>query len=239
MSMSSERQRADAMRDMFGAIAHRYDFLNHFLSGNIDRRWRERCVRDVASLTATPSPRVLDIGCGTGDLSIAFSTVGKVVGCDFCHPMLTIGREKVARFQLRDRIDLLAGDALSLPFVPGAFDAVVSAFVVRNLANIEKGLVEMRRVLRPGGILGILDFGMPQLPLLGTLYRFYFQQVLPKLGKWISGVDGPYSYLPASVRTFPSPDKLSRLIAQADFSDVRHRPLTQGIAILLTATAGG
>ena len=236
---NTEKEQARAVRDMFVTIAGRYDFLNHLLSGNIDRRWRRRCMREIARRVSRPEPRVLDLGCGTADLAIEFAVLGKVVGCDFCHPMLEIGREKIIRRSLTHAIALVEGDALNLPFPPGRFDAAVSAFVLRNLANLETGLHEMRRVLRPGGVLGILDFSMPRTPVFGAAYRFYFGRVLPMLGKWISGADGPYRYLPESVQRFPSPETLCSRIERAGFRDVECHPLTAGIAMLFVATADG
>jgi len=236
--VGSEREKARAVRDMFGPIASRYDFLNHFLSGNIDRSWRRRCVKEISGRLSAPNPKVLDVGCGTADLSIAFSNLGTVVGCDFCHPMLRLGREKIACLGIRHRAELIEGDALNLPFPTGVFDAVVSAFVLRNLASVEKGVMEMRRVLRLGGVLGILDFAMPRMPLLGAAYRFYFIRILPGLGKWISGADGPYRYLPDSVQMFPPPEALCEQIARFGFRDVEYHLLTQGIAVLFVAAAG-
>jgi len=218
---------------MFGSIAGRYDFLNHFLSANIDRRWRSACVREIRRLIRVPHPRILDVGCGTADLSLACSPVGPVIGCDFSHPMLRLGLKKVDSARNSHPVDLLEGDALNLPFPDASFDAVVSAFVLRNLADIPKGLAEMRRVLKPQGVLAILDFGLPDVPVLGRFYRFYFAQVLPRLGKLISGVDGPYKYLPDSVSTFPPPEALEKLVEEAGLGDVEHRSLTAGVAILL------
>jgi demethylmenaquinone methyltransferase/2-methoxy-6-polyprenyl-1,4-benzoquinol methylase len=229
----SQKRRARAVRDMFGTIAGRYDFLNHFLSANFDRRWRRACVREVARLILIPHPRILDVGCGTADLSLAFSGLGPVVGCDFSHPMLRLGLAKTANARCSYPVHLLEGDALSLPFPDAGFDAVVSAFVLRNLADISQGLSEMRRMLRPGGVLAILDFGLPDALILGRLYRFYFTRILPRLGKLISGVDGPYKYLPDSVSTFPPPGKLTELIKQAGFIGTEYRSLSAGIAILL------
>ena len=233
-----EALKARGVKHMFSAIAHRYDFLNHFLSGNIDRYWRRVCLREVGGRLSVNRPAVLDIGCGTADLSLVFSRIGRVVGCDFCHPMLRIGLDKVARAGKERSVDLLEGDALALPFADASFDAVVSAFVLRNLADIDKGLKEMRRVLRPGGVLGILDFAMPRVVLLGTLYRFYFTRILPRLGKLISGVDGAYMYLPDSVRKFPHPEVLEQHVLRAGFSKVEHRTITSGIAVLLLGEAG-
>ncbi len=230
-------EKARDVKEMFGAIARRYDFLNHFLSGNIDRLWRAACVREVERRLDAPNPVILDVGCGTGDLSLAFAGLGAVVGCDFCHPMLRIGLAKVARSSRPDRISILGGDALALPFPDSRFDVVVSAFVLRNLADARKGLVEMRRVMRVGGVLGVLDFSMPRRPVIGRLYRFYFLKILPRLGDLIAGVEGPYKYLPESVQTFPGPEELKGLIAEAGFRNVEHRLLSGGIAVLLLARA--
>ena len=217
---------------MFGAIAGRYDFLNHFLSANIDRRWRKITLQELEKRNETPRPLILDIGCGTADLSLAFSQLGTVIGCDFCHPMLRLGAEKIAAGNQNNPIFLLEADALVLPFADALFDIVVSAFVLRNLEGIEQGLQEMRRVLRPGGLLGILDFGMPQISFIAPFYRWYFARVLPKLGKLISGVDGAYVYLPASVQAFPSAGELKIKVENAGFEKVGYKLLTKGIAVL-------
>ena len=234
---SIEATKSRAVREMFGAIAHRYDFLNHLLSGSVDRLWRGRCLREVSRRLPSATVRTLDIGCGTADLSIEFSALGPVVGCDFCHPMLQIGREKAVGKPGRHAVELLEGDALRLPFRDGRFDAVVSAFVLRNLANLETGMREMRRMLRPGGVVSVLDFGMPRHRLLGPLYRLYFSRVLPWLGRLVSGVDGPYRYLPESVRSFPEPEALREMLERCGFRDTRIQLLTGGIAVLLTAEA--
>jgi demethylmenaquinone methyltransferase / 2-methoxy-6-polyprenyl-1,4-benzoquinol methylase len=222
---------------MFGAIAGRYDFLNHFLSANFDRRWRQTCVRELGKRMETAKPLILDIGCGTADLSLAFSKLGPVIGCDFCHPMLRVGAQKIAANNRHSPVFLLGADALMLPFAASSFDIVVSAFVLRNLTDIDRGLQEMRRVLRPGGLLGILDFGMPEIPLIAPFYRWYFCKILPKAGKLISGVDGPYGYLPASVQTFPRAEELKLRIEHAGFNDAEYKLLTAGIAVLLIGKA--
>jgi demethylmenaquinone methyltransferase / 2-methoxy-6-polyprenyl-1,4-benzoquinol methylase len=228
-----ESEKSRRVREMFGSIAGRYDFLNHFLSANIDRRWRETCVREAGKRIGLPSPRVLDIGCGTADLSIAFSRLGPVIGCDFCHPMLKVGVEKLLREGHATKVSLLEADALNLPFPDASFDIVVSAFVLRNLADIDRGIREMRRVLRNGGVLGILDFGMPRIPLLASLYRWYFMNVLPRIGRLISGVEGPYGYLPASVQAFPPVEELKKRVENAGFAKVDPLLLTGGIAVLI------
>jgi demethylmenaquinone methyltransferase/2-methoxy-6-polyprenyl-1,4-benzoquinol methylase len=226
-----------AVREMFGAIACRYDFLNHFLSFNVDRHWRNVCVRAVEKRRQGQRVRVLDVGCGTADLSLAFARLGAVVGCDFCHPMLRIGAEKTRQTPPGSSVALLEADALTLPFADSAFDVVATAFVLRNLADIDRGLLEMRRVLGPGGLVAILDFSMPRVPVLGPLYRVYFGRVLPAIGRLVSGVDGPYRYLPDSVKSFPERDELTARVVRAGFSHVDYRNLTGGIAFLLVADA--
>lgn len=225
--------KARTVRDMFGAIARRYDFLNHFLSANLDRRWRKICVREIEKRLAISCPRILDLGCGTADLSLVFSRLGPVTGCDFSHPMLCLGVKKVAKSAVRHPVCLLEADALTLPFADDAFDIVVSAFVLRNLSDIDRGFGEMKRVLRPGGIVGVLDFGMPRRPFPAGLYHRYFTKVLPKVGRLISGVEGAYSYLPDSVQTFPGVEELKKKAEQTGFKNVEYRRLTFGIAVLL------
>ena len=233
-----ESDKSGKVREMFGSIAGRYDFLNHFLSANIDRRWRDVCVREVGKRTHAAVPRILDIGCGTADLSLGFSSLGPVVGCDFCKPMLQVGMQKLARSNHRQPVYLLSADALELPFADASFDIVASAFVLRNLVDIDRGLAEMRRVLRPGGAMGVLEFGMPRSPILGTLYRWYFLWVLPRLGRLISGVDGPYGYLPNSVQAFSPAEDLKKRGERAGFTDVEAKLLTGGIAVLLMGNVG-
>ena len=237
MDKESVENKSRRVRDMFGAIAGRYDFLNHFLSANVDRRWRKICVHEIDRKNSFPDPRILDLGCGTADLSIAFSGMGAVVGCDFCYPMLRIGAEKVASGRYPNKVFLIGADALALPFADASFDIVVSSFVLRNLADIESGFREARRVLRPGGLLGVLDFGMPRTPVLAPLYRVYFRKILPRIGKLFSGVEGPYGYLPDSVQAFPPVEQLKDIAERAGYRDVDYKLLTGGIAVLLVGKA--
>jgi demethylmenaquinone methyltransferase / 2-methoxy-6-polyprenyl-1,4-benzoquinol methylase len=230
--MARESDKSIKVRNMFGAIAGKYDFLNHFLSANLDRSWRQACVREVAK-RLSGVPKIVDVGCGTADLSIAFSDLGPVMGCDFCRPMLRIAAEKVGG---KKTISLLGADALALPFSSESFDVAVSAFVLRNLSDMDQGLREMWRVLRPGGVLGILDFGMPKNSMMANLYRFYFKRILPKLGNLVSGVNGPYGYLPDSVESFPPAQELKGMIQNAGFHEVEYRLLTGGVAVLLIAS---
>jgi demethylmenaquinone methyltransferase/2-methoxy-6-polyprenyl-1,4-benzoquinol methylase len=226
---------ANSVRAMFGAIAHHYDFLNHLLSGNTDRRWRRKCVDETRKRTRAQEPRILDIGCGTADLALAFSSLGPVIGCDFCRPMLQIGKEKAGRTKSLYRIELLEGDAQDLPFPAAVFDIVASAFALRNFSDARKGLIEMRRVLRSGGTVAVLDFSMPQRGIVAAMYRLYFLKILPSLGTWISKVDGAYHYLPNSVQSFAAPEVLKAMMIQAGFTNVEYRLLTGGIAVLLVA----
>ncbi len=237
MDRESVENKSRRVRDMFGKIAARYDFLNHFLSANVDRRWRKTCVREISRRNLVPNPRILDLGCGTADLSIAFSGMGTVVGCDFCYPMLRIGGEKIAGGTYPNKVFLMGADALALPFTDASFDIVVSSFVLRNLADIDSGFREARRVLRPGGLLGILDFGMPRTPVVAPLYRIYFQKILPRIGKLVSGVEGPYGYLPDSVQAFPPVEQLKEIAECTGYKDVDYKLLTGGIAILLLGRA--
>ena len=235
MSQEGDSFKSRTVQEMFSAIAGRYDFLNHFLSLNIDRYWRRICLLEVKKRLQVSTVRVLDLGCGTADLALEFADLGPVFGCDFSHPMLRIGAEKLARKRRPHPIYVLEGDAMALPFAERTFDAVVSAFVLRNLTDIRQGLAEMKRVLKPGGVLGILDFGVPRAPILRSLYLFYFTRILPSLGKIVSGVDGAYQYLPDSVRMFPPAEELQKVLSEVGFSAVRFRLLTFGVALLLIA----
>ena len=221
---------AAAVRDMFSSIAPRYDLLNHVLSMNVDRLWWWRTARRFKHILGQPKARVLDLCCGTGDMAFAlFKQFGdrgaSVVGADFSHAMLQRALMKGANKPLR----WLEADALELPFGGARFDLVTSAFGFRNLANYDAGLREIYRVLRPDGELAILDFGEPN-GALGHLYRFYFKQVLPKVGTMISGVRGPYAYLPASVEKFPEPGEMLGRMRHAGFREVEYTPYTFGIA---------
>lgn len=222
---------SEHVRTMFGSIAHRYDLLNHLLSLSIDRYWRRVTVRKLLPSLAS-DPLVLDLCTGTGDLALGLSPRAQVVGCDFSRPMLALGAQKVQQRNLGGRVRFVEGDALHLPFPSERFHAVTIAFGLRNLEDYSRGLCEMWRVLRVGGVVAILEFSEPQIPLLRPLYLLYFTRFLPRLGKWISGQGDPYAYLPASVRTFPAPNQLDELIRQCGFIDVQHSFLTGGIATL-------
>ena len=220
---------------MFDAIAPRYDFLNHVLSAGMDRGWRDRAV-DALSLSS--GARVLDLCTGTGDLAIAIvhrASGATVVGIDFAGEMLRLARVKVTAASLDRRIRLVRGDATSIPLPDGSCDAATIAFGIRNVAEPQRALAELARVIKPGGRLAILEFGEPRIPGIRTLYSWYFRYLLPLIGRLVSNHQSAYSYLPASVGAFPPPSEFSRVLAATGFSHVRAVPLTFGIVYLFTA----
>ena len=221
---------AKAVREMFTSIAPRYDLLNHLLSCNIDRLWWWRAARSFDSILNQPDARALDLCCGTGDMTFALhrrchSPAAQILGADFSHAMLRRATVKGKRTRLR----WIEADALNLPFADSSFDLITAAFGFRNLADYDAGLREIVRLLRPGGECGILDFGEPR-GLIGKVYRIYFKKILPKIGTVISGVRGPYAYLPASVQRFPSPEEMLERMRQAAFAEASWTPYTFGIA---------
>ncbi len=225
---TGEAEAARWVRGMFGRVAGRYDLLNHLLSFNIDRHWRAHTVRRLRPVLDRPGARVLDLCCGTGDLTLAFQRAcpnGLIIGGDFSHPML----ERAAR---KGAARLIEADALALPVTDGSLDLIATAFGFRNLANYEKGLAEMRRALKPGGTLAILEFSQPPGRTFAAFYSFYSNRVLPLIGGALSGVSGAYRYLPESVRRFPSPEDLAQMMREAGFADVTWQRLTAGIVAL-------
>ncbi|MGH8702593.1 MAG: ubiquinone/menaquinone biosynthesis methyltransferase [Burkholderiales bacterium] len=232
-----ERAAAATVREMFTAIAPRYDLLNHVLSLNVDRLWWRRTARVFAHILARPQARVLDLCCGTGDMGLALrrqagSASPSILGVDFSHAMLRLAQAKFAG----KNATAVEADALQLPFAGGRFDLVVTSFGFRNLANYDAGLREIHRVLAEGGEVGILDFSEPR-GLMGAAYGFYFRHLLPRIGTMISGVRGPYQYLPASVAKFPEPEEMLARMRTAGFSDVSWTPYTFGIAGLFRGTS--
>ena len=223
---------ARAVREMFTAIAPRYDLLNHVLSCNVDRLWWRRTARTFGHILDRPDARVLDLCCGTGDMTFALRReAGKsgmqILGADFSHAMLQRAGEKSAAGASRP--GWIEADALRLPFPDKHFDLVTSAFGFRNLADYDAGLREIVRVLRPGGECGILECATPK-GAMGVLYSVYFKQILPRVGTLVSGVRGPYSYLPASVERFPKPDEMMQRMRRAGFAEASWTPFTFGIA---------
>ncbi len=219
-----------AVREMFTSIAPRYDLLNHVLSMNIDRVWWNRTARTFSHVLSRPDAQILDLCCGTGDMAFALrrragNAGPKICGADFSHAMLERASQKASGTTLR----WVEADALKLPFPDASFDLVTSAFGFRNLADYDAGLREIARVLRSGGEAGILDFSEPS-GLMGKAYRIYFKHILPKVGTLISGVRGPYAYLPASVERFPQPEEMLQRMKQAGFTEARWTPYTFAIA---------
>jgi demethylmenaquinone methyltransferase/2-methoxy-6-polyprenyl-1,4-benzoquinol methylase len=225
---------------MFDSIAPRYDLLNHVLSANVDRLWWWRAARRFRALLAEPDAAVLDICCGTGDMTMALlkrRTQGSrpILAADFAREMLRRGAPKFAARKPGEPYAVpLEADALHLPLRSASLDLIVSAFGFRNLANYQAGLREFHRVLKPGGQLGILEFSEPG-GLLGKAYALYFRRVLPAIGRAICGANGPYNYLPASVGSFPPPAAMLALMAAAGYEQCAWQPYTFGIAGLYTA----
>jgi demethylmenaquinone methyltransferase/2-methoxy-6-polyprenyl-1,4-benzoquinol methylase len=220
---------AAAVREMFTSIAPRYDLLNHVLSFSIDRLWWWRTARKFDAILKRANTRVLDLCCGTGDMTFALrrraaSGNAQILGADFSHAMLQRAAAKGKGTTLR----WIEADALRLPFPDGNFQLVTSAFGFRNLADYDAGWREIARVLAPGGACGILDFGEPG-GLIGQCYRIYFRKVLPAVGTVLSGVQGPYAYLPASVERFPPPHEMLGRMRQAGFREVSWTPYTFGV----------
>jgi demethylmenaquinone methyltransferase/2-methoxy-6-polyprenyl-1,4-benzoquinol methylase len=225
---------ARAVQAMFAQVAPRYDFLNHLLSARFDVWWRRAAAREVRHVLERPASLAADLCCGTGDLTFALAgfSAGRVLGADFCHPMLEIARRKRASQAGKLRSDFIEADTLSLPFASGTLDLVSAAFGFRNLANYAQGLAEMHRVLKPGGTIAILEFNRVRSPVLGPLFRLYFRHVLPFVGTRISGVRGPYQYLPDSVERFPDQDHLAQRLKEGGFEKVHYRNFMGGVAAL-------
>jgi demethylmenaquinone methyltransferase / 2-methoxy-6-polyprenyl-1,4-benzoquinol methylase len=237
---------ARAVREMFTSIAPRYDLLNHLLSFNIDRLWWRRTARSFAEILAGPDSRVLDLCCGTGDMTFALrkqaaNSGQQILGADFSHAMLQRAHSKsLDKVSAKDKSAMphwIEADALCLPFPDQHFSLVTSAFGFRNLADYDAGLREIARVVRSGGECGILDFSGPK-GVIGQLYRLYFKQVLPRVGTMLSGVRGPYAYLPASVERFPEPQEMLDRMRRAGFQQATWTPYTFGIAGLYRGKKG-
>jgi demethylmenaquinone methyltransferase/2-methoxy-6-polyprenyl-1,4-benzoquinol methylase len=227
-----EQESARWVRDMFGRVARRYDFLNHLLSFNIDRYWRARTVRKVAHVLQRPEARVLDICCGSGDLMLAVQARSNavVLGSDFSHPMLLEAVRKRAS-------NLFEADALRLPLADQSLDLITVAFGFRNLANYRTGLAEMRRVLKLGATAAILEFSQPPNRTFAAFYAFYSRRVIPFIGGLVSGSADAYAYLPESVSRFPGPEALAGEMRRAGFDPVEFELMTGGIVALHTGTA--
>ncbi|MSV32579.1 MAG: bifunctional demethylmenaquinone methyltransferase/2-methoxy-6-polyprenyl-1,4-benzoquinol methylase UbiE [Bryobacterales bacterium] len=224
---ATEEQAARYVRGMFDQVAPRYDLLNHVLSFQIDKYWRRRTVSRVQAILDQADARVLDLACGTGDLTLALTRAGRarVIGSDFCHPMLTAAAAKNARL-------LFEADALTLPVASESFDLVTCAFGFRNFVNYRRGMAEILRVLKPGGTAAILEFSTPPNRAFRAVYGFYSTQILPRVGALISGSKDAYTYLPESVRKFPEAAALAEEFREAGYAQVEYELLTFGIVAL-------
>ena len=242
-----EREAAALVREMFGKIVPRYDFLNHLLSFSLDRVWRSRTAKRFAHILRRREARILDLCCGTGDLAFALERVRSnaiggrgragdvppVIGGDFVEQMLERASKKAKAGEYT--AVFVTSDAMNLPFKSEQFDLVTAAFGFRNLANYEKGLREFARVLKRDGEVGILEFSEPSSGMMAGLFRFYFKNVLPRIGRVLSGDKVAYSYLPASVGKFPGPAELSSMMEAAGFRNVRVESWNFGSVLLHTA----
>lgn len=238
--ITDEAGAAQAVRQMFDSIAPRYDLLNHVLSANVDRLWWARTARRFRAVLQDPEAAVLDICCGTGDMTMALlkhrpAAARPVLAGDFSRGMLSRGAKKFfARRGEKAYAVPMEADALHLPLRSESLDLIVTAFGFRNLANYEAGLREFHRVLKPGGQVGILDFSEPG-GLIGKTYAVYFRHILPTIGRILCGKDGPYNYLPVSVGNFPPPPAMLELMQSSGYDDCAWQPYTFGIAGLYTA----
>jgi len=228
-----------AVTSMFNSIAFRYDFLNHFLSFGIDMSWRKKAVRIMSG--KYKNPEILDVATGTGDLAIAASKLApkRITGIDISENMLAIGRKKIRRKGLSELIHLYEGDSEKINFSDNTFDIVMVAFGVRNFSDTVKGLNEMHRVLKPGGMIMVLEFSKPEWFPFKQLYSFYFLRILPLAGRIISNHGRAYSYLPESVMQFPDNERFTELLMRSGFSGNNQKILTGGIASIYTGYKSG
>ncbi len=228
-----EKGKKQQVADMFDNISHKYDFLNHFLSLGIDIRWRKKAIKLLKEIQPK---QILDIATGTGDFAIEALKLNPdhVTGVDISEGMLNVGREKLKKRKLDDRITLTSGDSENLPFEDNKFDAIIVAFGVRNFENLQKGLSEMFRVLRPGGKVVVLEFSKPKSFPFKQLYNFYFKNILPTLGKTISKDNAAYTYLPESVKSFPDGKDFTSILDKLGFKNTECKPLTFGISSIYT-----
>jgi demethylmenaquinone methyltransferase / 2-methoxy-6-polyprenyl-1,4-benzoquinol methylase len=242
----SEADAGRKVREMFTQIAPRYDLLNHLLSLQFDRVWRTRAAWRLRPILGRPDTQVLDLCCGTGDLAFALARAGtaRILGADFSHSMLVRAKDKLSnapqKYNVRDtgRVAFAEADALQLPFADASFHLVATAFGFRNLANYEAGLNEIRRVLKPGGTVAILEFAEPPPGALGNLYRWYFRSILPRIAGLISGDRSAYAYLPASVSRFFRPSELAAAMSHAGYHSVQFELWTLGAVAFHVAVKG-
>ena len=227
----AEGSKKEQVAQMFDSISQRYDFLNHVLSMNIDKGWRKKVVKIAAAEKPT---HILDVATGTGDLAIALTRANpeKITGIDISNGMLEVGRKKVANKGLSSTITLQQADSENLPFDDNSFDIVTVAFGVRNFENLEKGLSEIKRVLKPGGKALVLEFSQPTGFPFKQVYKFYFKNILPTIGKAISKDSSAYTYLPESVNVFPHGKEFTEILKSVGFKNSKFRPVTFGVATI-------
>lgn len=229
---AKETAHSKAVREMFAGIAGRYDLLNHVLSLNIDKLWRRKVSNLLRETLNRPDAIVLDVACGTGDLSLELNkdSKAKIIGTDFCRPMLTVAHKKTGL--LKAEVPYVEADAMDLAFADDSFDALTIAFGLRNLPNFANGLTELHRVIKPGGKIVILEFSSPVVPGFRQLFNFYFANILPRIGGAVSGSRGAYEYLPDSVSKFPNQKGLVEMMSKTGFTNVKYQNLTGGIAAI-------
>jgi demethylmenaquinone methyltransferase/2-methoxy-6-polyprenyl-1,4-benzoquinol methylase len=231
---NSEQSKKDQVEEMFNNISPRYDLLNHLLSANIDKLWRRNTIKKL--LPYKPK-LILDVATGTGDFAIEATKIegSSVVGIDISEGMLEVGLQKIRKKKLTDKIELLKADSENLPFDNNKFDAVIVGFGVRNFENLKKGLTEINRVLKPGGVFYVLEFSKPDSSPFKQLYQFYFTRILPLIGRMVSKSSNAYTYLPESVREFPDGDKFLTILAEVGFTKNKCFKQTFGIASIYEA----
>jgi len=227
----SDKSKKEQVADMFDNISHRYDFLNHFLSFGIDKSWRRKAVKMIASVNPK---KILDIATGTGDFAIASLKLKptEIIGVDISNGMLDMGREKMKKKGYDNIITLTYGDSESMPFETDTFDAITVGFGVRNFENLEKGLGEMLRVLKPGGKAAVLEFSKPRKFPIKQSFKFYSKYIIPKLGKSISKDEAAYAYLPESVEAFPEGQAFVDILTKVGFKNIIRKEVTGGIATI-------
>lgn len=229
---AGQESKKEQVARMFDGIAPRYDMLDHLLSLGIDRSWRRKTVREIKKLAPQS---ILDVATGTGDLAVGMARRmpgAAITGCDISREMLRVGRGKAVKKKVGERITFVHGDAEALPFDDESFDVATAAFGVRNFQDAGAGLREMRRVLKPGGSVFILEFSVPRGKIFGPLYRFYFRNVLPRIGGLFSRDYDAYKYLPSSVEEFPLPPVFKALLEESGFGRCTARELTRGVAVI-------
>jgi len=231
---NTSASKKEQVSEMFDNIAHSYDFLNHFLSLGIDNIWRKKAIASIAPINPK---QILDVATGTGDLALAALKVNpdKVTGIDISKEMVAFGVNKIAKKNLSDKVELMVGDSEALPFEDNSFDAITVAFGVRNFENLEKGLKEMSRVLKPEGRLAVLEISVPKAFPVKQLFYTYFRYILPTIGRLFSKDTRAYTYLPESVKVFPEGEKFTSILNNTGYSEAKCKKLTFGICSLYTA----